>query len=77
MGRKHIVRLVLPLLAETKMISRNFRIIFGKDFAVHSSAYCLNRASHQLSLLETYTPETSISLVVWVQELLEKTMAES
>jgi len=55
----------------------NFRIIFGKDFAIHSSAYCLNSASHQLSLIETYTPETSISLVAWLQELLERTMAES
>ncbi|OAX36195.1 hypothetical protein K503DRAFT_858151 [Rhizopogon vinicolor AM-OR11-026] len=55
----------------------NFRIIFGKDFAIHSSAYCLNRASHQLSLLETYTPETSIPLVAWLQELLEKTITES
>lgn len=55
----------------------NFRIIFDKDFAIHSSAYRLNRASHQLSLLETYTPETPISLVVWLQELVEKTISES
>ncbi|KAG1892399.1 subunit 17 of mediator complex-domain-containing protein [Suillus subluteus] len=55
----------------------NFRVIFDKDFAIHSSAYRLNRASHQLSLLETYTPETSISLVAWLQELLEKTILES
>ncbi|KAG1833319.1 subunit 17 of mediator complex-domain-containing protein [Suillus variegatus] len=55
----------------------NFRIIFDKDFAIHSSAYRLNRASHQLSLLETYTPETSVSLVAWLQELLEKTILES
>lgn len=55
----------------------NFRVIFDKDFAIHSSAYRLNRASHQLSLLETYTPETSVSLVAWLQELLEKTILES
>ncbi|KAG1752739.1 subunit 17 of mediator complex-domain-containing protein [Suillus paluster] len=56
----------------------NFRIIFDKDFAIRASAYCLNKASHhQLSLLETYTPKTSISLVAWLQELLEKTMSES
>ncbi|KAG2077367.1 hypothetical protein BDR04DRAFT_1132147 [Suillus decipiens] len=55
----------------------NFRVIFDKDFAIHSSAYRLNRGSCQLSLLETYTPETSISLVTWLQKLLEKTILES
>lgn len=55
----------------------NFRVIFDKDFAIHSSAYRLDRTSYQLSLLETYTPETSISLVAWLQELLEKTILES
>ncbi|KAG2367329.1 subunit 17 of mediator complex-domain-containing protein [Suillus spraguei] len=55
----------------------NFRVIFDKDFAIHSSAYRLNRGSRQLSLLETYTPETSISLVTWLQKLLEKTILES
>ncbi|KAG2042791.1 subunit 17 of mediator complex-domain-containing protein [Suillus americanus] len=55
----------------------NFRVIFNKDFAIHSSAYRLNRASRQLSLLETYAPGTSISLVAWLQELLEKTILES
>jgi mediator of RNA polymerase II transcription subunit 17 len=79
MGRKHIVSalvyIVLP--ACTKEIVRNFRVIFDKDFAIHSSAYRLDRTSYQLSLLETYTPETSISLVAWLQELLEKTILES
>lgn len=67
----------IVLLAWTKEMSRNFRVIFDKDFAIYSSAYRLNRASHRLSLLETYTPETSISLVAWLQELLEKTISES
>jgi len=79
MGRKHIVSalvyIVLPSC--TKEIVRNFRVIFDKDFAIHSSAYRLDRTSYQLSLLETYTPETSISLVAWLQELLEKTILES
>lgn len=80
MGRKYIVSTLISFFlfpVQTKEISRNFRVIFDKDFAIHSSAYRLNRASHQLSLLETYTPETSVSLVAWLQELLEKTILES
>lgn len=55
----------------------NFCVSFNQDFAVHSSAYRLDRGNtDKLSLYDTYTPQAAVSLIVWQQEVLERILSE-
>ncbi|KAI6047138.1 subunit 17 of mediator complex-domain-containing protein [Pisolithus marmoratus] len=56
---------------------RNFCVSFNQDFAVHSSAYRLDRGNtDKLSLYDTYSPQTAASLIVWQQQVLERVLSE-
>ncbi|KAI6164907.1 subunit 17 of mediator complex-domain-containing protein [Pisolithus thermaeus] len=55
----------------------NFCVSFNQDFAVHSSAYRLDRGNaDKLSLYDTYTPRAAVSLIAWQQEVLERILSE-
>lgn len=55
----------------------NFCVSFNQDFAVHSSAYLLDRGNNdKLSLYDTYSPQTVVSLLVWQQKILEQILSE-
>ncbi|KIJ70515.1 hypothetical protein HYDPIDRAFT_172315 [Hydnomerulius pinastri MD-312] len=55
----------------------NFCVVFDEDFAIHSSAYRLERGSgDQLSLVDTYSPQKTTSLVAWQLEILERILAD-
>lgn len=55
----------------------NFCVSFTQDFTVHSSAYRLDKGTtDKLSLYDTYSPQTTVSLIVWQQKVLERILSE-
>jgi len=64
-------------VVHTLICRRNFCAFFGEDFAIHASAYQLDRGfPDKLSLFDTFSPQKSTSLMSWQQDVLEQILSE-
>jgi len=56
----------------------NFCVSFAEDFAIHSSAYLLDRGSgDQMLLIDVYSPQKTPSLISWQVGILERILSAS
>jgi len=53
----------------------NFRVFYDNDYSIRCSAFRLDHGRHgRETALETYSTETVVPLLSWVQQMIDKTL---
>lgn len=66
---------LMPCSAYTSCYQRNFRVFYNNDYSIRCSAFRLDHGRHgRETALETYSTETVVPLLSWVQQMIDKTL---